>query len=503
MEGSALSVFQMISKWMQAKRQNKRHDQNHQGMPQFTGPVTLKTLQEQFKDCSDLTHYTLPELKADLLFFAHQLDPQAYERDVLRPLLNIRAEELEQLLRRSQYVPAVEGVDTVHKILSGFVALIVPQGVYLINAHGPEKRPVEQSESETAISGPHDAFNESLATNLALLRSKLKSNRLKVLEYTAGEVSKTKICILYIDGLANMEYVREMEDRIKKIEFSSLYDGTMLTQLIDDYPNALFPLFQTSERVDIALSKLNEGKLVVIEENSPSVIIAPSSFFEFFTTPDDYYNRWVVGSALRLLRYLAFVITISLSPLYVAITTYHYEMIPENLLISLTESRSRVPFPPIIEALLMETTIEMLREAGARLPTKIGQTIGIVGGIVIGTAAVQAGFTSNILIIAVAMSAIASFVVPSYIMSGSLRLIRFGLIILSGMLGNFGICAGIALLIIHLSKLTSLGAPYTIPAAPLRPSDWVNIFIRGPFWALYKRPTQARSKNLYLNKMKK
>ncbi|MBU5671213.1 spore germination protein [Paenibacillus brevis] len=496
-------MLQFISKWVQAKNKKSGRSGNPQSSPQASGPVTLQNIQDQFKDCSDLTHYTLPELQADLLFFDHQLDPHAYERDVLRPLLNITKDELEQLLRRSQFVAAKDVVNTVHGILNGYVALFLPQGVYLVDAYGPEKRSIEQSESESTINGPHDAFNESLGTNLGLIRSRLKSNRLKVLQYTAGEISKTKICVLYIDGIANMEYVQEIENRIKAIEFSSLYDGTMLTQLIDDFPNALFPLFQTSERTDIAVSKLNEGKLVVIEEHSPSVIIAPSSFFEFFTTPDDYYNRWVVGSALRLLRYLAFLITICLTPLYVGITTYHYEMIPENLLISLTESRSRVPFPPIIEALLMEGTIEMLREAGARLPTKIGQTIGIVGGIVIGTAAVQAGFTSNILIISVAMSAIASFVIPSYIMSGSLRLIRFGLLILSGMLGNFGFCAGIALIIIHLAKLTSLGAPYTIPAAPVKPRDWIDIFIRGPFWALNRRPAQSRSPNTKQNKMKK
>ncbi|GIO43017.1 spore germination protein [Paenibacillus apis] len=498
-----MSMLQFISKWVQAKNKKNDHSDSPQGSPQAPGPLTLRNVQEEFKDCSDLTHYTMPELRADLLFFAHQLDAQAYERDVLRPLLNIKREELEQLLRRSQFIAVEDVVHTVHGILNGYVALFLPQGVYLVDAYGPEKRSIEQSESESAINGPHDAFNESLGTNLGLIRSRLKSNRLKVLQYTAGELSKTKICVLYIDGIADMEYVREMEERIKAIEFSSLYDGTMLTQLIDDFPNALFPLFQTSERTDIAVSKLNEGKLVLIEEHSPSVIIAPSSFFEFFTTPDDYYNRWVVGSALRVLRYIAFLITICLTPLYVAITTYHYEMIPENLLISLTESRSRVPFPPIIEALLMEGTIEMLREAGARLPTKIGQTIGIVGGIVIGTAAVQAGFTSNILIISVAMSAIASFVVPSYIMSGSLRLVRFGLLILSGMLGNFGFCAGIALIIIHLAKLTSLGAPYTIPAAPVKLRDWNDIFIRGPFWALNRRPSQTRSTNVSLNKMKK
>ncbi|MEK5479360.1 spore germination protein [Paenibacillus sp. FSL R5-0407] len=496
-----MSIFSKIAQIFDSGK--NQQEQSPQGTKQVSGPLSLDTVLQEFKECSDLTRYSIPLLQADLLFFEHQINMKTYERDVLRPLLNIRNEELDDLLQQSQFSPASEAIDAVSGILTGNVALFVPQGVYLIDAYGPEKRSIEQSQTESAITGPHDAFNESLETNLSLIRQKFKSNRLKVSQFEVGELTKTKVCLLYIDGIASMEHVKEMGSRIKAIEFSSLYDGTMLTQLIDDFPNSLFPLFQTSERPDIAVSKLNDGKLIVIADQSPSVIIAPSSFFEFFTTPDDYYNRWAVGSALRLLRYLAFIITISLTSLYVAITTYHYEMIPENLLVSLTESRSRVPFPPIIEALLMETTIEMLREAGARLPTKIGQTIGIVGGIVIGTAAVEAGFTSNILIISVAMSAIASFVIPSYVMSGSIRLIRFGLIILSGMLGNFGFIAGIALMIIHLSKLTSLGTPYTIPAAPIKPMDWKDIFIRGPFWSFHQRPSQSASPNKNPNKMKK
>lgn len=496
-----MSIFSKIAQIFDSGQ--KQQEQFPQGTKQVSGPLSLDTVLQEFKECSDLTQYSFPQLEAELLLFEHQIDMQIYERDVLRPLLNIRKEELDNLLSQSQFESVTETVKVVGKILEGSVALFVPQGVYLVDAYGPEKRGIEQSQSESAITGPHDAFNETLETNLSLIRQKFKSNRLKVRRFEVGELTKTKVCLIYIDGIACMDYVDEMASRIKSIEYRSLYDGTMLTQLIDDFPNSLFPLFQTSERPDIAVSKLNEGKIIVLADQSPSAIIAPSSFFEFFTTPDDYYNRWAVGTALRLLRYLAFVITISLTSLYVAITTYHYEMIPENLLVSLTESRSRVPFPPIIEALLMETTIEMLREAGARLPTKIGQTIGIVGGIVIGTAAVEAGFTSNILIISVAMSAIASFVIPSYIMSGSIRLIRFGLIILSGMLGNFGFIAGIALLIIHLSKLTSLGTPYTIPAAPIKPVDWKDIFIRGPFWSFHERPSQSASPNKNPNKMKK
>ncbi|WP_435922244.1 spore germination protein [Paenibacillus sp. DYY-L-2] len=495
-----MSFFKKLKQKWSSSASTEKHPQ---GVPQVTGPLTLETILEEFKDCNDLTRLSLPLLQADLVYFSHLINNDIYERDVLNPLRNIKSEELGDLLKESQFSEPPDAKDTVNGILDGKAALFAPQGVFLIDVYGPEKRSIEQSQSESAITGPHDAFIESIDTNLSLMRRKVKSNRLKVREFKVGEITKTKVYLLYIEGIADKEFADRMAERIQSIEFSGVYDGLMLTQMIDDFPNAMFPLFQTSERPDISISKLVEGKIIVMADQSPSVIIAPSSFFEFFTTPDDYYNRWVVGSALRLLRYLAFIITITLTPLYVAITTYHYELIPENMLSSLTESRSRVPFPPIIEALLMETTIEMLREAGARLPTKIGQTIGIVGGIVIGTAAVDAGFTSNILIISVAMSAIASFVVPSYVMSGSIRLIRFGFIILSGMLGNFGLISGIGLLIIHLSKLTSLGAPYTLPAAPTKPVDWKDIFVRGPFWSFHSRPTQASSKNKNPNKMKK
>lgn len=189
--------------------------------------------------------------------------------------------------------------------------------------------------------------------------------------------------------------------------------------------------------------------------------------------------------------------------MYVSVTTFHYEMIPEALLRTLAESRNKVPFPPVYEALLMEIMIELLREAGARLPTKIGQTIGIVGGIVIGQAAVQAGLTSNVLIIAVASSAIASFVIPSYMMSASIRLIRFGIIILAGIWGNMGLVMGIALIVIHLSSLTSLGSSYMIPIAPMKSGDWKDVFIRAPFSMLRTRPSQAQTSNPVRQKNRK
>lgn len=468
-----------------------------------TVPPTLEHTLDNFKDCVDLVYRTFPELHVSIVYFEHLIGNDEFTRDVIEPLTHIQQYQAQELFKRSQFRPITDSKELIKGILNGEVAIFHYANVYLVNVSKPKSRSIQQSETETIITGPHDSFIETATTNISLIRKRVKSSHLKVLKLQVGEITKNDVYILYIDGLVNMDYVKELVKRIELIEVDAVHDGNMLIQYIDDYPNSLFPLFSTTERTDAAVSKLVAGRIVGILDGSPSVFTAPSSFFEFFASPDDYYQRWLLGSSLRILRFLALVITLSFTALYVSITTFHYEMIPESLLLIITESRSRVPFPPLYEALLMELTIELLREAGARLPTKIGQTIGIVGGIVIGQAAVQAGFTSNILIIAVASSAIASFVIPSYVMSASIRLIRFGLIIMAGILGDLGIAIGIAYIVIHLSGLTSLTSSYLTPVSPFNFKDWRDMFIRAPFWAMRGRPSQSKSPNKLKTGMKK
>lgn len=457
---------------------------------------------DEFKDCADIIYRTIPDLQVQMVYFGHLMGTEEFSREIVIPFANVKENEVTQLLKNSQFIEMTDSDTLINSILNGSVAIFHQEKCYAINVYKPDSRPIQESENEVVITGPHDSFVEAAALNLSLIRRRVKSPRLKVLKCEVGEVTKTHVYVLYIDGLANMDYVRELVKRIEIIEVDAIHDGTMLVQYIDDAPNSIFPQFPTTERADSAVSKLVAGRVLAIVDGSPSVISAPASFFEFFASPDDYYQRWALGTATRLLRFAAFIITISFTALYVSVTTFHYEMVPEDLLLTLTESRSRVPFPPIYEALLLEVTIELLREAGARLPSKIGQTIGIVGGIVIGQAAVQAGLTSNILIIAVASSAIASFVIPSYMMSASIRLARFGLILLAGLLGNFGLVIGFALMVIHLSGLTSLNSSYLTPIAPNKTSDWRDTFIRAPFWMLINRPSQSKSPNQARNKMK-
>ncbi len=464
---------------------------------------SLEHAMREFEQCGDLTHRSFPTLHADILYIDHMVSSEDVGREILQPLRNLSESDISDYLQRSIFKPVEDAKELIKGILGGKTALFWDDGAYLADTFKPVMRSVQQSETETVITGPHDALVESIQANLSLIRSRVKSSHLKVLPCEVGEITKTRVYILYIQDIVNQDHIQKLRERIEAIEIDGLTDTNMLIQYIDEHPNSIFPQFMTTERPDTVVTKLISGRVVAIMDGSPSALSAPTSFFEFFSSPDDYYQRWLLGTALRFLRFLAFLITVSFTAFYVSVTTYHYEMIPAALLTNLAESRYRVPFPPIYEALLMEVTIELLREAGARLPTKIGQTIGIVGGIVIGQAAVQAGLTSNILIIAVASSAIASFVIPSYVMSASIRLIRFGLIILAGMWGNLGLMFGVAYIVIHLCGLSNLGVSYLSPLAPMNVADWKDVFIRAPYWMSHKRATSLRSPNPVRNRMKK
>ena len=228
-------------------------------------------------------------------------------------------------------------------------------------------------------------------------------------------------------------------------------------------------------------------------DRSPSVIIGPVTFDSFFKTQDDYSSRWITASFIRLMRYFGFLLAIFLPATYIAVISFHFEIIPLKLLFSLGESRERIPFPPYLEAFIMELTLEMLREAGIRLPAKIGQTVGIVGGIVIGQAAVSAGIVSNIMVIVVALTAIASFIIPNYEMGSAIRIVRFPMMILASLFGFVGLIVGLMCLVAHFIALESLGTPYGSPIAPLRIQDWKDVFIRFPLWSIEKRPLSTKA----------
>ncbi|MER2091019.1 MAG: spore germination protein, partial [Sporosarcina sp.] len=345
-----------------------------------------------------------------------------------------------------------------------------------------------------------DAFTESLQTNLSLVKRRIQNTRLKNRDYIIGTETNTKISVLYIEKIVDDNNLTKVINKIEAIDYRGFDDITILAQLMEDHKFSPFPQYQVTERPDMVTSSLIDGRVVILMNNSMSAVICPSSFLGFFMSPEDYYNRWTTATLLRCIRFFGFFLTIMLTPFYISALSHHPEMLPYEVLKSLYESRSRVPFPPVIEVLFMELVIEVLREAGSRMPTKIGQTIGIVGGIVIGTAAVEAGLVSNILIVLVAISALLSFLPPSFKMSNASRFVRYIFILSAGFFGLYGQMIAFAWLIYHLVNLTSLGTPFMSPVIPRKWTDLLDSIVLMPpsFLKHKKGVASAESKKVLL-----
>ena len=377
-----------------------------------------------------------------------------------------------------------------------------PCGI-LINTGKIAERSLERAETESLVYGPKISFTESLESNMNIIRANIKDPMLVMEDIEVGARGRTKGKIVYIKDIADEKNVNTFKQRIKDLSIDHIPDSTVLAQLIEDNSWTVFPQLLTTELPDRLSIVLLKGRVGVLIDRSPAAIYGPSPFFSFFESTEDVYMRWNMGLFLRMLRFFSFFFSILLTPAYVAVLTYHYEVIPSPLLVSLGESRSNVPFPPVFEALLLEFVIELLREAGARLPTKVGQTMGIVGGIVIGQAAVDAGFTSNILIIIIALSALGSFTTPSYLMGTAVRIIRFPIILLAGLWGGLGIMVAFCFLIIHVLKLSTLGTPYLAPLYPLSMKDFGYSLLRFPFQFNYLRPLSNQPGDLKRSPPKK
>lgn len=354
-------------------------------------------------------------------------------------------------------------------------------------------RELTHPEVEQTVIGAKEAFVESLQNNLNLIRKRLPTSELIIEEYFIGSISRTVVAVLYIEGITNADYVSKVKERIDNIDFDEITDSSHIAQFISDNKNSPFPQVLDTERPDRAAAVLAEGKVVIAVDGSPHVLITPTTFSEFFSSFEDYFINWTIASFARILRAFSVIFSIQITSIYVATLTYHMELIPTDLLGTLVTSRQHIPMPPFYEALILELVIELLREAGARLPTKVGQTIGIVGGIVIGTASVQAGLTSNVLLIIIALAALASFTTPVYKMNNSIRFLRFPFLFFATLWGFVGVLFCSCILLTHMIRLTSLDRPFLEPFYPPRYRDLKDSFIRFPFQPL--RPVYLRTQN--------
>jgi spore germination protein len=376
-------------------------------------------------------------------------------------------------------------------ILSGMVAVLFDgtDKALLVEARGWEHRGVEEPASQSIIRGPRDGFSESLIVNTTLLRRRIRDPNLIIKFMKFGRRTKTDVSMIYIAGIANTRLVDEVEKRLNTIDIDAILESGYVEQLIEDNWWTVFPTLQDTERPDVAAAALLEGRVVIIVDNTPFVLIAPTTFSMMLTAAEDHYFRWFIASLIRLGRYFACFIALTLPAIYIAFTGYHPELIPTQLVISIAATRIGVPFFTVVEAFLMEIALELLREAGIRLPGPIGQTIGIVGGLIIGEAAVRANIVSPIMVIIVATTAIASFVIPSYSFAASIRVLRFGLMILSAFLGLYGLILGLIFIVCHTSTIKSFGVSYLSPFAPLSFRDLQDSIIRLPWISLHERPS--------------
>ncbi|WP_336748785.1 spore germination protein [Bacillus cereus] len=500
----------------QDKQQNAKQDEPSQSKQQhskgnsiydFTKPEkdrihSLQNLIEKLKKSSDFVNYhtsddeTMPYW---ISYYRPSLDGEKLQKYLMPTLLerpNASLEELKEHIPMSGITITNDLQKIEDMVLKGHAIIQLnqqDQKCMLANIAIDNYRAPTPPLNESTVIGPQEGFVEDIDTNINLVRKRLPVLDLQTKEMIIGEFSKTKVVMMYLDNLAEKDNVDFLEESLRALEYDQINDSAYIQELMGE--KSIFPLYINTERTDRVTKALIDGKIAIFVDGSPSVLLTPVSYFDFFISPEDYNVSWMYATFSRILRLIAVLFSICATPLYVAVLNYHYELIPSDLLETLILSRAQVPFPPLIEALFLELAIDLLREAGARLPMKVGQTLGIVGGIVIGQASVQAGLTSNILLIIVALSALASFITPIYKMGNAVRLLRFPFLMFAEIGGLFGISLGFIFLFTHLFRLTSLRKPYAL-FYPTRQQSVKDSWIRFPLTMIDTRDVQARPQHV-------
>ncbi|PEC20884.1 spore germination protein [Bacillus cereus] len=491
----------------QSSKQNDSQSSGSNSIYDFTKPEkdhihSLQELIEKLKQSSDFVNYhtsddeTMPYW---ISYYRPSLDGEKLQKYLMPTLLehpNTSFEVLKEHIPMSGITITNDLQKIEDMVLKGHAIIQLnqqDQKCMLANIAIDNYRAPTPPLNESTVIGPQEGFVEDIDTNINLVRKRLPVLDLQTKEMIIGEFSKTKVVMMYLNNLAEKENVDFLEESLRALEYDQINDSAYIQELMGE--KSIFPLYINTERTDRVTKALIDGKIAIFVDGSPSVLLTPVSYFDFFISPEDYNVSWLYATFSRILRLIAVLFSICATPLYVATLNYHYELIPSDLLETLILSRAQVPFPPLIEALFLELAIDLLREAGARLPMKVGQTLGIVGGIVIGQASVQAGLTSNILLIIVALSALASFITPIYKMGNAVRLLRFPFLMFAEIGGLFGISLGFIFLFTHLFRLTSLRKPYAL-FYPTRQQSMKDSWIRFPLTMIDTRDVQARPQHV-------
>jgi spore germination protein len=477
----------------------------------------LSRIKETLKDCDDVVYREFSvginqRHKLALVYIDGMINKDLISDNVLKSLLQEAREvkpdpegfrrDFYQLVKRGNIsATEIKEVDTLNEaidnILIGETILILDKytKIIVIGSRGWPVRSVSETVTETVIRGPRDGFTETAKVNTSLVRRRIRDPKLKLKYMQIGVRSKTDVAVMYIEDIADEKLVQEVKRRLENIEIDSILESSYIEQLIEDSTLSPFPQIENTERPDAVAASLYEGRIAIIIDNTPFALLVPATITTFLQSSEDYYDRWVISSLVRIVRYSATLVALLLPSLYIALTSFHPDMLPTQLALYVAATRTTVPFPAFVEALIMEITIEFLREAGTRLSGPIGTTIGIVGGLVIGQAAVEAGIVSPLMVIIVALTTIASFVLPSYGFAAAFRVMRFIFIGFAAALGLYGIMLGLILMGSHLVNLKSFGVPYMSPFATLGKSekDLKDTLLRAPLDLMKARPKFTKS----------
>lgn len=425
-----------------------------------------------------------------LLYFDGLSDELLIENSIIDALLKLKDDRhpvfhLEFLKEHIITNHGVTNVDNFHSIysslLSGDTLILIDKNTeaFVASTRKWKERAVEEPTTQVVVRGPKEGFTENIAVNVALIRRRIKDQNLWLETTQIGKVTKTSVSIMYLNQVAEEKIIKEVRQRLEKIEADSILESGYIEEFIQDSSYSPFPTVFNTERPDVIAAGILEGRVAILIDGTPFVLLVPALFSHFLQAAEDYYNRSDYG-LIRMLRIICLGIALLAPSIYIALTTFHQETIPTVLLISLAAQREGVPFPAFLEALLMEFTFEILREAGIRMPRMVGQALSIVGALVIGQAAVEAGFISAAMVIVVAITAISSFVVPGYSIAISVRILRFGMMILAATFGFYGITLGLLAILLHLTSLKSFTVPYMTNFGPFQLKKQRDVILRLP-----------------------
>ncbi|WP_213516451.1 spore germination protein [Paenibacillus montaniterrae] len=488
-----------------------------QPSPQLTGnyDADMALIKEQLGNNSDV-HFrdfriSIRNSRAVLIFVEGMQNEALINRQVMQNLMDNSFVKFEgyamhnqsqafaaylkdKLLPISKISEVTDLYELEQSILFGFTALLIdglPHAL-LVGEPAPKVRAINEPTSEALLRGPRIGFTEVLGENTALLRQHGRGADLELKMIEVGSRIKRNLVIAYMKEIVNKELLQEVEDRIANMNMDFISESGYVEQLIEDNWLSPFQQVQNTERPDRVISALLEGRIGILLDGTPFALIVPVTFSMLLQSPEDYYERWLPGSLLRTLRFFVAFLALMIPALYISFISFHPGLIPTELAITIIETRQGVPFPSLIEVLILEVSIEILREAGIRLPKPIGPAMGIVGGLIIGDAAVQAGIVSPILVIAVAVTAISSFAIPIYSAGITLRILRFSGMLFAATLGMFGTILFFLFICSHLTKLKSFGVPYITPASPYRFNDWKDLVLRAPVTLMKRRPSMLK-----------